>query len=134
MVGGRCWGAISSTSSPHTWHCKQNPPYKQLLTDMGAMSLVMGTIRHHCCCSTHDPPHEQLFMRLGAGGASSVAVLAGTGVPRSSCSCGGDIVAHLCSTPRAVARGAATGRHWVIISWSHPRSTLQAVARKAGWG
>ena len=113
---------------------KQNLPYEWFLIDVGAVSLVVGTIGHRCRHSTHDPPHKQLFMRLGAGGASSVTVLAGTGIPRSSCSCGGDIVTHPCSTLRAVACGAATGRRWVVVSWSHPRSTLRAVARKAGRG
>jgi hypothetical protein len=134
VVGGGCWGAVSSTSSPRTWHCKQNPPYERLLIDVGAVSLVVGTIGHRCRRSTRDPPHEQLLVRLGAGSASSVTVVAGTGVPRSSCSCGGDIIAHPCSTPRAVAREAETGHHWVVVSWSHPRSTLRAVARKAGRG
>ena len=134
VVGGGCWGAVSSTSSPRPWCCKQNPPYKWFLIDVGAASLVVGTIGHRCRRSTCDSPHKQLFMRLGAGGALSVTVLAGTGVPWSSCSCGGDIIAHPCSTPRAVARGAAMGHCWVVISWSHPRSTLRAVACKAGRG
>ena len=49
-------------------------------------------------------------MRMGAGGASSVAVLAGSGIPHGSCSFG-----------------------W--LSWpSHPQSTPQAVAHEAGMG
>ncbi|KAF8220802.1 hypothetical protein L208DRAFT_1416096, partial [Tricholoma matsutake] len=35
-------------------------------------------------CSTHDPPHKQLLMRLGVGGLLS-------------------LLFHPCSTPRAVA-------------------------------
>jgi hypothetical protein len=32
---------------------------------------------HHHCHSTRNPPHEQLLMRLGAGGVSFVAVCGG---------------------------------------------------------
>jgi hypothetical protein len=31
---------------------------------------------HHCChCSTRDPPHEQLLVRLGVGGMSSFVII-----------------------------------------------------------
>ena len=53
-------------------------------------------------------------MRLGAGGVSSVTVLAGSGVPCGSCSCGWPSwSSHPESTPRAVAHEA--GMSGVVI-------------------
>jgi hypothetical protein len=52
VVGAGCWGAVSSSPACCVPH-------------------------HGCRChhSTRDPPHNQLLMRLGVGGASSVTIL-----------------------------------------------------------
>jgi hypothetical protein len=42
---------------------------------VGAVSIAMDTIGCGCCRSTRVPPHEQLLVRLGAGGVLSGAVL-----------------------------------------------------------
>ena len=120
VVGGGCWGAVSSTSSPRTWRCKQNPPYEQFLIDVGAVSLVVGTIGHRCRHSTHDPPHKQLFMRLGAGGASPVAVLAGTGVPSLPAAVEG-ISSPTCVLPH---EQLLVGLQWVVVGSSSAGHTL----------
>jgi hypothetical protein len=36
---------------------------------------VLASPPGHCCHSTHYPPHEQLLVRLGVGGVSSIIVV-----------------------------------------------------------
>jgi len=91
-----CWchlpSALSPTNSTH------NPPHEQLLVRLkgGGVSFVvvvvvspsLSSFPSHCsllvssplpvvsyphcchCCSTHDQPHKQWLVRLGAGGVS----------------------------------------------------------------
>jgi len=83
--------------------CTHNPPYKQF-----AHRHWVGANVPHCGwfyrCSTRDPSHEQLLVRLGVGGVSSVAVIAGVVIPCHSWNHGGVLsLSHLRSTPWAVA-------------------------------
>ena len=56
-----CGSVVLCCASLHGWcgHC--SPP---LLSP-----------HSHCCCSTRDPPHEQLLMRLGVGGIWSFIIV-----------------------------------------------------------
>jgi len=96
-----------------------------LLDGVLSVTVVGGSgVPHHpgswCHCHpSHDPPHEQLLMRLGVGGASSVVVAAGSGIPCHSCSCAGvSLSFHSCSTPQAVAHEA--GMVGVAVGSSSP--------------
>ena len=56
-----------------TWRSSRAAPTLQAV----ARRRGVGAIGHHCCsCSTHNPPHEQLLVRLGVRGVSSFVVVA----------------------------------------------------------
>jgi hypothetical protein len=88
-----------SLPSLSLWTC----PHHHLL------SLFPPSHHHHC--STHDPPHEQLLVRLGVGGVSLITVI-------SSCY-------------RQLSLSALFP---CCLSPLLPVSTLQAVAHCGGWG
>src|ERR1700733_5594256 len=70
-VGGASWGGCPAVvSSPTHCHPAISPPCCRLASLLPYRPLVLPP--NPCGpYSTRDPPHEQLLMRLGAGGVSS---------------------------------------------------------------
>jgi hypothetical protein len=81
------------------------------------MVVVVIALCWHWHHSTHDPPHKQLLVGLGAGGVSLVAIHDGGG----HCPALALALFYPRSTPRAVAHGAGGGWCfgvvWTVSHW-----------------
>jgi hypothetical protein len=65
---------IAAAHCPGRRHRRSSPPRAVSPDCHVALALAVcphvGVAPHHRHCSTHNPPHEQLLVRLGAGGVS----------------------------------------------------------------
>jgi hypothetical protein len=71
--GGGCWVVVCLWCGVRScWLLGSGLSFVGVRVGWGSPSLSFLHPRptlHRCCHSTHDPPHKQLLVRLGAGGA-----------------------------------------------------------------